>query len=186
MSIIVVECRTKNENEERFNLNKKNKLFWLTLIIVFSLIPAIGQAAELESTTSSQEIQRSDHVSLSPEEDSEDFELELQSSSNSLIMTWGTYIGHHGSFLMGGGYTDTYNIVGNVGVTVFIQKWENGKWNDVALVVYRSWNNTDYVSGSNSYSPAKGSYYRTRASHWASNNGISESKMSVSPSIYYN
>ena len=81
------------------------------------------------------------------------------------------------------GYTETYNTVSLVSVTLYLQKWDGTKWVDITNQSF-SGSSTNSIKGTKDITVTKGAYYRTRASHFAQNGSTTDSTSSTSSYIY--
>ncbi|OPX87846.1 MAG: hypothetical protein A4E53_02344 [Pelotomaculum sp. PtaB.Bin104] len=94
----------------------------------------------------------------------------------------------------GGGYinisafTRAYQDVDYIMARLYLQRWNGSSWVDLASWPYENYN-TSYVSGVKGLQVLGGYYYRTRAEHSLTNDGITEPATparSYSTSIYIN
>jgi len=81
------------------------------------------------------------------------------------------------------GYTDTFNTVSSVTVTLYLQKWDGSQWVDLTGQAYTNYS-TFSVTGTRNLAVAGGAYYRTRALHNAKNGSATDSTTSTSSYIY--
>ncbi len=77
------------------------------------------------------------------------------------------------------GYTEAYQDVDYIMVRLYIQRWNGESWVDLG-----SWPFEDYgvskVDGAKGLQVARGYYYRTKADHKLTHNGVNESAISFS------
>ncbi|MBS3970769.1 MAG: hypothetical protein KGZ94_11730 [Clostridia bacterium] len=83
------------------------------------------------------------------------------------------------------GYTRANQIANYIDVTVILQQKINGKWVDIHSQKYVNYYSNS-VSGTKSVSVAKGSFYRVRTVHKATNNVREDTTTAVTPEIYVN
>lgn len=92
----------------------------------------------------------------------------------------------------GGGYinissfTRAYQDVDYIMVRLYLQRWNGSSWVDLASWPFENYN-TSYVNGVKGLQVAGGYYYRTRAEHSLTNDGVTEPATparSYSTSIY--
>ncbi len=83
------------------------------------------------------------------------------------------------------GYTNTYNNVQYLDVTVYLQRWNGSNWVDVTSRTYSDSNNF-YVSGSTYITVQQGYYYRTRSVNTAQDADSYDSQTSVCNAVFVN
>lgn len=161
-------------------MHKYVKTIIIALLVVLSLqqtVFASGESKRPPKPTEGVESSNPDYGSS----------LDTQATSSigiiGLLTDWKCSITNNGSNLYLDGESTAFNIVEQLKLTLYLQKWDGSQWIDVNSWEFNKYNAKSIYQGTNS-TYQHGYYYRTRAVHFAKDGSQTDTQYSTSSYIY--
>ena len=114
---------------------------------------------------------------------SSDVQTIFQERISGLITDWKCSISNSGADLYLDGATTATDIIDQLTVTLYLQRWDGSQWVDVNNWVFNKYDAKSLYDGTFA-NYTHGNYYRARAVHFAKDNSQTDTQSSTSSYIY--